>query len=355
MVKKTIARFEIQYLQVLSQAGKLDKSLSPKLSTKQIKEFYEWMVLIRAFDTKAISLQRQGRIGTYASFLGQEASQVGSALALEDSDWMVPSYRESGALVVRGHPMKGVYQYWGGDVRGNYANVPPYNLPIAIPVGSQTLHAAGIAMALSLQKKKAAALCYFGDGATSKGDFHEAANFAGVFRAPVIFLCQNNQFAISVRRRHQTASQTIAQKAIAYGIEGIQVDGNDVIAVYKATMDALKRAKNGEGPTLIESFTYRMSDHTTSDDAKRYRTDKEVTEWREKDPIQRLKKYMQSQKIWTESYQESVEKKAKEQVEAAVVEFEKTTPPAPEDIFQFTYAKVSPTMERHRETMLRSL
>ena len=340
MVRKTLAEFKVEYLQVLDETGNVDEKLMPKLSEKQIKEMYELMVLSRAYDAKAFSLQRQGRMGTYASLLGQEAAQIGSALALDDNDWLVPSYRESGALIARKHPMKGMFLFWGGDARGHQVKRPPHNLPISIPVSSQSLHAVGIAMALKKQKKKAVAVGYFGDGATSKGDFHEAANFAGVFNAPVVLICSNNQFAISVSHKQQTAAETYAQKAIAYGFEGIQVDGNDVFAMYKATSDAIKKAKAGNGPTLIEAFTYRMSDHTTSDDAKRYRPAKELEEWKKRDPIDRLQKYMKNKGLWNEKYGKEVQDKAKQQVEKAVEDFEQTPAPEIDDIFKYTFAEM---------------
>jgi len=340
MVKKILAEFKVEYLQILDENGKVDEQLMPKISDKFVKKFYESMILIRLFDSKAIALQRQGRIGTYASLQGQEATQVAPVSALTDDDWLIPSYREGGAMILRGFPMSKIFQFWGGDERGHYVKGPPHILPIAIPVSSQTLHGAGIAMALKLQKKKAAALCYFGDGASSKGDFHEAANFAGVFKAPCVFMCCNNQWAISLPRKRQTASETIAQKAIAYGFEGIQVDGNDIFAMYKATTDALKKAYAGKGPTLIEAYTYRLGDHTTSDSAKKYRDANEVEEWKKRDPITRLQKYMKDKSLWDEKYEDEVQTKSKETIEAAVKEFENTPPPEVDDIFKYTFAEM---------------
>ena len=348
-MRRTLAKFKVEYLQILDQQGNADENLMPKLSDDRVKQFYELMVLSRVFDTKAISLQRQGRLGTYASALGQEASQVGSAITLDKNDWVVPSYRESSALIARNYPMSMLFQYWGGDERGNKIKIPPYNLPTSIPVGSQSLHAVGIALALKLQKKKQAALGYFGDGATSKGDFHEAANFAGVFKVPAVLFCQNNQYAISVPREQQTAAETIAQKAIAYGFDGIQVDGNDIFAVYQATSEALNKAKAGNGPTLIEAFTYRMSDHTTSDDAKRYRSTKELEEWKKRDPIDRLQKYMKSKGLWDEKYGKEVQEKSKQQVEKAVEDYESVPAPNPDDMFKYTYAEMPAGLKEQME------
>jgi pyruvate dehydrogenase E1 component alpha subunit len=350
-MRKTIAEFKVDYVQVMDETGNVDKKLMPALSQKQIIQMYEQMVIIRAFDVKAVALQRQGRMGTYAAFLGQEATQVGSALALEKDDWLIPTYRESGAMIARGYPMHMVYQYWAGDERGHALKGPPYVLPISIPVSSQCLHAAGIGMALSIQKKKSIALGFLGDGATSKGDFHEAANFAGVYKSPTIFLCCNNQWAISVPRKKQTAAETLAQKAIGYGFEGIQVDGNDVFAVYSAVMDAAKKARAGKGPTLIEAFTYRLSDHTTSDNAGRYRTEAEVAEWKKKDPILRLENYMVREGMWTDKDEAALQEKAKKLVEEAVAKMEAVPAPKPSDMFTSMYGELTPELREQMEKL----
>jgi pyruvate dehydrogenase E1 component alpha subunit len=351
MVKKVIKNFEIEYLQVLDENGKADEKLMPKLSEKQIIELYELMVLSRTFDDKGFSMQRQGRIGTFIQFKGQEASQVGSAYALEKKDWMVPMYRSGAALITRGYPITMLYQYYGGDERGLKVPKELNILPMAIPVGTQSPHATGLAMASKIKGDKAVALGYTGDGGTSKGDFHDALNFAGVFKAPVIIICENNQFAISVHRKDQTHSETIAQKAIAYGIPGIQVDGNDVFAVYKATKEAVDRARKGEGPTLIENLTYRRADHSTSDDAKKYRTEKEVKEWAAKDPIDRLEKYMRSKGILDDAKRKTIVKAAKEKVEKAVEEYEKIGEPDPTDIIKYTYSKLTPNLKEQLEEL----
>src|SRR3989344_3494241 len=270
MAKKVLKEFKVEYLQVMDEQGNVDEALMPKIPDEQIKKIYEMMVLVRWFDQKAFNMQRQGRLGTYIQFKGQEAAQIGSAIALEDADFMFPMYRSSAALIARKHPIVQILQYWSGDERGMKAPPNINNFPIAIPVGTQMIHASGAAWAAKIRGTKQVALTYFGEGATSKGDFHEAMNFAGVFQAPAIFLCENNQFAISVPRAQQTQSETIAQKAIAYGFEGIQVDGMDIFAMYKATKEAVEKARAGKGPTLIEAFTYRLCDHSTSDDATRY-------------------------------------------------------------------------------------
>ncbi len=343
MVIKEIANFNVKHVQILDESGKVDNSLMPKISDDQLKQMYEIMILVRAFDKKALSLQRQGRLGTYPMFLGQEASQIGSAYALENEDWTFASYRETAMLIARNISMKKMLQYWGGDERGSQDLGP--NFPISIPVGSQPLHAVGAGIAFKMKKQKKVAVTYFGDGATSKGDVHESMNFAGVFSLPVVFICQNNQFAISTSRKNQTGSETIAQKAIAYGFEGIQVDGNDVLAVYKATKDALDKARSGRGPTLIECLTYRIADHTTSDDAQKYRTKEEVEKWQKLDPVERLRLLLLSKKLWTQDYEDKLQNKCKEDVEKAVKEFETEPLPPIDGIFKFMYKEMPPELQ----------
>ena len=349
MTRKILGRFSIEYLQILKENGNCDKTLMSPLAKKQIKEMYEYMILTRVFDDKALKLQRQGRLGTYAPTRGQEASQIGSAFAIQDEDMVFPAFRENGVFLVRRMPMELLFQFWGGDERG--MNIPKnVNMfPIAITVGAQLLHAVGYSIAMKYKKKKAAAITYFGDGATSEGDFHEALNFAGVFNAPCVFICQNNQYAISVPVEEQTASETLAQKAIAYGFSGIKVDGNDVFAVYKATLEALKKARAGKGPTLIECYTYRIGDHTTSDDAKKYRKESEVKEWEKKDPILRLKKYMKRTGMFSEKYENEIKKMAEDLVEKAVAKAESIPKLKPEEIFDYTYAELTEELKEQRE------
>lgn len=339
MPEEIIETFKVRYLSVLDPGGNIDNSLMPSLTPDDIKRLYELMVLSRTFDQRALSLQREGRLGTYAPIIGQEASQVGSAYAIERSDWVFPSFREMGVYITLGYPLYMLLQYWSGDERGAKS---PDNLnifPVCVPVGTQIPHAVGAAMAAKYKKDKIAVVCYFGDGGTSKGDFHEGLNMSGVFKLPVVFVCQNNHWAISVPRERQTASKTLAQKAFAYGFEGIQVDGNDVFAVYKATKDALDKAKKGEGPTLIECLTYRIGDHTTADDASRYRPREEIEVWKAKDPILRLRLFMERSGSWTEQYQREVEEKAEAAVDEAVKKEESIEPPSTEDMFIYTFER----------------
>ncbi len=344
MPEQVIESFEVERLRILNEKGEADSSLMPSFSPDEIKKMYGLLVLSRIFDERALSLQGEGRLGTYASFRGQEASQVGSALAFDPSDWIFPSYRESAVFISRGYPLDRLYQFWSGDERGMRVPDGLNILPISIPVSTHILHATGAAMAAKIKKEKTAAAAYFGDGATSKGDFHEGLNFAGVYNAPVVFICQNNQWAISLPRERQTASRTIAQKALAYGFAGIQVDGNDVFAVYKATKDALEKAKEGGGPTLIECYTYRMGHHTTADDSTRYRIAEEVESWKEKDPILRLARYMEKNGLLNEESKKSIAEEAGKKIDEAVSGAESMPPPDLEEMFTYTYHSLS-----HRE------
>ena len=309
------------------------------------------LILIRVFDQKAFNMQRQGRLGTYIQFKGQEACQVGSAFALQDDDFIFPMYRNSGLLIARKHPIVQVLQYWSGDERGMKSPSNVNNFPIAISVGTHMIHAAGAGWAAKLKGTKQVSITYFGEGATSKGDFHEAMNFAGVYNAQTIFFCENNQFAISVPRNKQTHSETIAQKAIAYGVEGIQIDGMDIFAVYKATKDAIDKARAGKGPTLIEAYTYRLCDHSTSDDASRYRSKEELEVWMKKDSIERLEKYMKKKNLLDDAYKAKVLENSQQVIEKAVTEFEKLTPPDAKDMFTFVYANLTPQQKEEMDEL----
>ncbi len=336
--RQKIFDMSVDWLSILDPEGNVDESLEPELSNEELDKFYRTMVLTRLFDDKALKLQRQGRMLTYGSSLGQEASQIGSAFALRPEDWFFPSFREHGVQIARGIPMKLIYLYWMGSEDANMM-LTPGNFTIAIPVATQIPHAVGTAWAAKIKKQNIASIVYFGDGATSEGDFHEGMNFAGVFKTPTVFICQNNQYAISLPREKQTASKTLAQKALSYGFEGIQVDGNDALAVYSATKEALEKARSGGGPTMIECFTYRMSSHTTSDDAARYRQEAEVEEWRKKDPVKRFKIYLEKKGIWSQSYEENLIKECTEKIEKAVEEAEAYKPKA-EDMFRYVYAQM---------------
>jgi pyruvate dehydrogenase E1 component alpha subunit len=333
-----------EMLQILHPDGRLEESLKPDLSDEAVQNLYWKMVFIRMLDQKALALQRQGRMGTYAPLIGQEACQVGSALALEKEDWVFPSFREAGVLYLRGVPLKNIYLYWMGDERGQIVPEDVFVFPVCVPVGTHPVHAVGAAWAARLKKEKICTIAYFGDGATSEGDFHEAMNFAGVFQTPTLFFCQNNQYAISLPRKRQTASETIAQKAIAYGFRGIQVDGNDVLAVYAATRQARERAVSGLGPTLIEAVTYRFGPHTTADDPKKYREDAETEEWKSRDPLLRLRGYLQGKGLWSEDLEAKNKAESEVLINESTKEAEEFPAPRPEDIFHYTYAEMTPAL-----------
>ncbi len=331
---------ESKMLQILDEEGNVvDENLMPKLSDDDIRKMYEYMVLARKWDEIAWKLQREGRLLTFAPLTGQEASQVGSAYAMEKDDWMFPMYRSNAAMILRGMPMELLFQYWAGDERGMKIPDDLNIFTLAIPVGTQIPHAVGFAWGMKLQKKNVGVVTYFGDGATSKGDFHEGMNFAGVFKVPLVAICENNQYSISVPRSRQTASETLAQKATAYGFEGIQVDGNDLFAVYKVAKDALAKARNGKGPTLIECYTYRMGAHTTSDDPARYRSQEEVDYWKKRNPIDRVRKFMVKKNIWNDSDEQKLLKDAEEKINETVRRAESVGEPKSEEMFDYVYDK----------------
>ncbi len=349
MPRQKIIDLSVDWFSILDKDGNIDESLEPTLDNDMLEKFYRTMVLTRLYDDKALKLQRQGRMLTYGTCLGQEASQIGSAFAMKPDDWFFPSFREHGVQIARGFPLKMLYIYWMGSEDGNLT-LSPWNFTVSIPVSTQILHAVGAAWAAKIQKKNRVSVVYFGDGATSEGDFHEGLNFSGVFKTPTVFICQNNQYAISLPREKQTASKTLAQKALAYGFEGIQVDGNDVLAVYSATEAALQKAREGGGPTLIECFTYRMGAHTTSDDPKKYRKKEEEEEWKKKDPIKRFQIYLERKGIWTQDYEEKLLKETSELIEKAVEEAE-AYQPVMENMFKFVYAEITPNLKEQMEEL----
>jgi pyruvate dehydrogenase E1 component alpha subunit len=294
----------------------------------------------RVFDEHAFLLQREGRISSYPPSSGQEAAQVGSAYALKPSDWMVQAFREHVACHVRGIPMEKVLLYWGGDESGSHYGSDQRTTPVCVPVATQLLHAVGIAHAAKIRQEKIVVLAYCGEGATSEGDFAIALNWAGVFKLPVVLLVQNNHYAISLPREQQTASETIAQKALAFGIDGIQVDGNDVLGVYKASKEAFDKARDGSGATLIEAVTYRLRDHTTADDASRYRSAEEVELWRKRDPLIRMRKFLVAEKLWDDTRETQLTERCKQEVDGAIHRFESIPAPSVEDMFHYTFAEM---------------
>lgn len=341
---------EGKHYSILSADGKIiNEEDLPSLSNDELLYLYKTMLYTRTIDDKALSYQRQGRMLTYAPNTGQEAAQIGSAYAMEKEDWLVPAFRELGAWLIKGVPLKNIYLYWYGNEWGSYMPDGVRVLPISVPIASQFAHAAGIGMANNIKGENNVVVAYVGDGGTSHGDFHEALNFASVFKAPVVFVIQNNQYAISVPRKSQTISKTLAQKSIAYGMPGIVVDGNDIFAMYSATKTAIDRARNGEGPSLIEAFTYRLGAHTTSDDPTIYRQDSEVEEWRVKDPLLRFKKYLLSKDILTEEWEENTKKELEKEVMATFEEIEDKSDTEIEDIFKYHYETMPPILEEQLE------
>ena len=335
--------------QILKPDGTLHPDVKPPISDQETLQLYQKMVFIRLADQKALMLQRQGRMGTYAPIWGQEACQVGSAYILQGGDWVFPAFRELGATLMMGIPLKTIYLYWMGNEEGSRAPEGVNVAPVSIPVGTHPLHAVGVAWAAKIRGDKIVTISYFGDGATSKGDFHEAMNLAGVFKTPSIFFCQNNQFAISVPRKIQTASETIAQKAIAYGVDGIQVDGNDLFAVSTVTKEAVAKARSGGGSTLIEAVTYRFGPHTTADDPTKYRREDEIEPWKQLDPLVRLRLYLKGRGLWSDEVENRMTEEAQKEIDQAVKEAEAVPVPELEEIFKYVYAEMTPQLKEQME------
>lgn len=345
--------YQVDYLSILDPEGNVDESLEPDLPVDFLLSLHRWMLLGRRFDERLLRLQRQGRIGTFAPVKGQEAANIGATATLRDSDWMVVAFRETAGQLMRGQSMDDLLLYYAGYNEGGYVEEGVHNLPVSIPVGSQTLHAVGLGWAMKYRGTDDVAMVFFGDGATSQGDFHEALNFAGVFKTPSIFICQNNHWAISLPRSKQTASKTLAQKALAHGVPGIQVDGNDVLAVYVATQEAVDRARAGEGPTLIEAVTYRMSVHTTADDPTRYRTEEEVEEWSRRDPIDRFQIYLKNKGLLDDEKIAAIEEEVDQEIRAAVERAEETMsePVDALKMFDHIYAEPPPYLQKQRQEL----
>jgi len=346
--------YRVDYLSILDENGQVDKELEPEIPEELLLKLHRYMVLGRHFDARMLSLQRQGRLGTFAPITGQEASQLGAIAILEASDWFVPSFRETAAELWRGRTMEGIILTYGGYNEGGKGQTgEDKNLPLAIPVATQIVHAAGIGWAIKYRKKEDVAMTFFGDGATSEGDFHEGMNVAGVFQLPVIFVCQNNQWAISVPRSKQTRSETLAQKALAYGFPGIQVDGNDILAVYAAAKEAVERARSGKGPTMIECVTYRMKMHTTADDPKRYRKEEEVKTWEKKDPITRFQKYLKEKGLLSDEKVKDLEGQIEEEIKKAVEKAEEQMKGLTDPLYMFehVYAEPPANLEKQKEEL----
>jgi pyruvate dehydrogenase E1 component alpha subunit len=348
--------YRIEYLSILDENGQADKSIEPQISEELLLKFYRAMLLGRRFDERMLILQRQGKLGTFAPIKGQEA-QVGVGAALNPDDWLVPSFRETPVEIWRGKPMERILLNYSGYNEGGRLPEGLNQLPVSVPVGSQMIHAVGIGYAMKYRGQSTVVATFFGDGATSEGDFFEAMNFASVYQVPVIFICQNNHWAISLPRSRQTHSKTLAQKALAFDMPGLQVDGNDVIAVYKAAKEAADRARNGEGPSLIEMITYRLSMHTTADDPKKYRTDEEVKEWEKRDPITRFEKYLRDRGILDDRKVLSIGEETATEISEAERRWSEFVERGidPLDMFEHAYAELTPALREQREELKKVL
>ena len=331
-----LMQFELDYIQFINEKGEWVND-QPSFATETwLVDAYKNMVMNRVFDQKAIALQRTGQMGTYPSSLGQEAFGVAIGMALETDDIFVPYYRDHGAHILRGHKVEDLFMYWGGDERGS-ATGPKQDFPVCVPIATQITHAAGAAAALKIKDQDNIALVTIGDGGTSKGDFFEALNVAGAWQLPMVVLVNNNQYAISVPRSIQCGAPTLAQKAIGAGIHGIQVDGNDVLAVYQAIAEARHRANTHKGATLIEAMSYRLCDHTTADDASRYRENDEVKQAWEKEPIKRLQTMLVNLNLWNPDKEQAWQNECGQKVDDAVQKYLLVTQDTPESMFDHLY------------------
>ena len=352
-----------ELLRIVDLDGTYDSKLEPKLPAETLLRAYRNLVLVRILDARMLSLQRQGRIGFYVPSTGEEACQVGSALALDPEDWVFPAYREPGCALTRGLDLKlMIAQEYGNSLDVNKGRQMPNHfgwrsikyVSASSPVGTQIPHAVGTAWAAKVRGDKLVTLVYFGDGATSGSDFHAGLNFAGVFKTPTVFFCKNNQYAISLPLSRQTAAKTLAQKALAYGFEGVRVDGNDLLAVYAATKAAADKARAGGGPTMIEAVTYRLGPHSSSDDPTRYRPKEEVAEWQRKDPVERMRKYLELKGLWSQDQEDALRKELDETITSTIRDVERAPPPSLETLFTDVFADLTPVLKEQMEEYLKS-
>lgn len=356
------ASYDDEVFTVIGPDGKADPATDPELDTDLVRRLYEAMVRTRVVDEQLVKLQRQGRIGFHIGSLGEEATVLGSAAAFRDQDWLFPCYREFGALLWRGMPLQRYVDNMYGNakdlVKGrqmpdHYSGKEFHFGSVSSPIGTQITQAVGFAWAGRLRNDPIAVGAYFGEGATSSADFHTGMNFAGVFQAPAVFLCRNNQWAISVPADKQTASKTFAGKGVAYGVDGVRCDGNDAIATYATVKKAVERAARGDGPTLVEMLTYRMGGHSTSDDPRAYRADEEVDQWRKTDPLTRLRSYLAGIGAWTDDDQTRAEQQCMEELKACIAEAERTELPALTTMFEDVYAEQPWHLREQQEQLLR--
>ena len=349
---KNVLTTTIDHVSILDADGRFDEKLGKGLiPDADLVKLYEHMTACRFLDEVAFKLQRSGRMGTYPQNMGQEAASLGAAYVLNNDDWLVTCYRENCGLFWRGVPMESILLHWMGDERGNAMPRPHHATPIAVPIGTQMLHATGLAWASKYRGEKRIACTFFGDGATSEGDFHEAANFAANLDIPVVFVCQNNFWAISVPGRIQCSAPTLAQRGIAYGMPCMQVDGNDIFATVYAMRQASEFARKEGKPYFIEMVTYRLGDHTTADDASRYRDKAEVEAWKAKDPLIRVRKHMERLKLWSDAKEADLLERTEKTVAEAVARAENIAAPHSADFFNAMYQELPADLALQRDTM----
>ncbi len=347
---------EYQQFQVMDNEGNIiNPDWFPDLKEDDIFEAYKFMQFARTADLMCVSYQRQGRMYTYPPNLGQEAIGTATGHVMQPEDWLIPAFREMSAWLLKGASLKDIFQYWGGNEEGSLFSGAKNFLPSAVPIASQLLHAVGIGFAMQYQEKAGVAFGFVGDGGTSQGDFHEALNFAGVWKAPVVFIIQNNQYAISVPVAKQTASRSLAVKSVAYGIEGIQVDGNDYFAMRRVLQEAADHARKGNGPVLVEAVTYRTGAHTTSDDPSLYRTAEEEAKWKKRDPIARLGKYLIARKLWSDKEDEKLLADYKKEIDVEFAQYEKLPAYQLEDAYRFLYAEQPESIKQQQTEFERFL
>ncbi|MBU3684149.1 MAG: pyruvate dehydrogenase (acetyl-transferring) E1 component subunit alpha [Phycisphaerales bacterium] len=348
----TAFKTEIPRVSILDEHATFDEKLGKGLiPDADLVKLYEAMFQCRHLDGVAFRLQRSGRMGTYPQNMGQEATSLGAAYVLNKNDWLVTCYRENCGLFWRGVPMESILLHWMGDERGNAMPREHHATPIAVPIGTQMLHATGLAWAAKYRGEKQIACTFFGDGATSEGDFHEAANFAANLDIPVVFVCQNNFWAISVPGRIQCSAPTLAQRGIAYGMPCMQVDGNDIFATVYAMKEASAHARKEGKPYFLEMVTYRLGDHTTADDASRYRDKAEVEAWKAKDPLIRVRKHMERLKLWSDKKEADLLERTEKTVAEAVARAENIAAPHSTDFFNAMYQELPPDLALQRDTM----
>jgi pyruvate dehydrogenase E1 component alpha subunit len=354
MPRERIDLDPIDALSILDEHGRLDSALEPSVPADDLRRLYRTFLLARRFDDRMLSLQRQGRIGTYLPARGHEAAVLGSVYPLRQTDWLVPVWREWAAYVWRGWPLENLILLYAGFPEGTSVPEGIRDLPVCVPMGTHVPHAVGLACAARARREDSVVLCYFGDGASSEGIVQESMNFAGVYHAPIVFVCVNNQWAISMPRSRQTRAKTLAHKALAYGFPGIQVDGNDLLATIVATRDAMERARQGHGPTLIEAVTYRLQAHPTADDPRKYREDAEVKAWEAREPLPRLRRYLEGKGLVDDALHARLEAEVDAEVRAAIERAEARMQVArPLDMFDHVYGDVPAEVVVQRDEFVR--